>query len=221
MLKPVYKIFAKDKCVYLIEDKRVFPDRSDARLITFVSASQLMKEYETFIQQEEQSGLYIFSSNPELLWNEYRGLFKTIDAAGGVVKNRNDELLLIFRHERWDLPKGKIEKEEDIKHAALREVQEECGIQEIKIIKELPSTYHTYLLKDKHVFKKTYWFEMRYSGSTEKLIPQLEESITDARWMNAKEMQEALKNTYPLIKEVLGSITPTLSEGEGTDFSKL
>ncbi|MBI2270108.1 MAG: NUDIX hydrolase [Bacteroidetes bacterium] len=203
MLKPVYKIFAKDKCVYLVDDKSAFPDRNDARIITFVSASQLMKEYETFIQQEGQSGLYIFSADLELLWKEYRGLFQRIEAAGGVVKNRKDELLLIFRHKRWDLPKGKIEKGEEIKHAALREVQEECGIKEIKIIKELPSTYHTYLLKNKHVLKRTYWFEMNYSGSTDKLIPQLEESITDARWMNAKEVWEALKNTYPLIKEVL------------------
>lgn len=201
----VNKIFAKDKCVYLIDNKSLFPGKVDAKLITYVNSQLLLKEYEDFIKQDKYSGLYILSPDLKLLWNEYKGLFQTIDAAGGVVKNKSGELLLIFRHDRWDLPKGKIEKGEKINDAAIREVQEECGIQEIVITKELPATHHTYLLNDKHIIKKTYWFEMLYSGSADKLIPQLEESITDARWMNIQAVKQAMENTYPLIKEVLSS----------------
>jgi ADP-ribose pyrophosphatase YjhB (NUDIX family) len=138
-------------------------------------------------------------------WPEYIKQFKLIGAAGGVVKNSKGECLLIFRYEKWDLPKGKIETGESIKHAALREVQEECGIQEIEIVKELPFTFHTYVLKGEAILKKTHWFEMRYSGTGGGLIPQAEENITEARWMNKKEMRQAMENTYPLIKSVLES----------------
>lgn len=136
-------------------------------------------------------------------WEEYVKQFNLIQAAGGVVKNSNAELLLIFRLEKWDLPKGKIERGEPIRVAALREVQEECGISEIEIIRELPATYHTYVLKGESVLKKTHWFEMYYSGEDNNLIPQLEENITEARWMNKEKMFEAMQNTYPLIQTVL------------------
>jgi 8-oxo-dGTP pyrophosphatase MutT (NUDIX family) len=201
----VHKIFAKDKCVYLIDDKSSFVEKKDASLVNHTGKQQLLKEYEAFIQQEQFKHLYIYSPNLSQLWKEYICLFQAMPAAGGVVKNSKSELLLIFRHERWDLPKGKIEKGEPVDHAAIREVQEECGIIEIEIVKELPVTHHTYLLNDKHIIKKTSWFEMRYTGPDGKLIPQLEESITDVRWMDIGAVRKAMENTYPLIREVLGS----------------
>ncbi len=136
-------------------------------------------------------------------WGNYLKKYMLIEAAGGVVKNGKSELLLIFRLDKWDLPKGKIEKDEAVRKAAIREVQEECGISEIEIIMELPVTYHTYELKGVAILKRTHWFEMLYSGRNTKLTPQLDEHITVARWMNKSDMKEALKNTYPLIQTVL------------------
>ena len=52
-----------------------------------------------------------------VLCNDVKAFFKTakksvtlIEAAGGLVKNEDGEYLFIFRNNKWDLPKGKIEK---------------------------------------------------------------------------------------------------------------
>jgi 8-oxo-dGTP pyrophosphatase MutT (NUDIX family) len=147
-------------------------------------------------------------------WKEFLKEYKLIEAAGGLVKNRRGRILLIFRLGFWDLPKGKVEKNEKITDAAVREVQEECGIKELTIVNELPVTYHTYLLKNQQVIKKTHWFEMNYTGFSLKLIPQTEENITDARWMDRKDLVKVMEDTYPLIKGVLRDyLHPT--EGQG------
>ncbi len=201
----MYTIFAKDKIVHLVHEKNSFVEDNHIQVIRYLSQEQLFREYKIFVEQSFIQKLCFLYADVELLWKKFQECFKLIEAAGGLVKNNRAELLLIFRLERWDLPKGKIEKGEQVKAAAIREVQEECGIQEIKISGEAPVTYHTYLLNGKHILKKTYWFEMNYTGSDYTLTPQLEENITDARWMNQEELKLALKNTYPLIREVLQS----------------
>lgn len=202
----MYKIFTKDKCVYLVDKMDLIPVEKGVESINYTDPRQLLRKYESFLSTEKINHLYVYADDLQLLKESYFGIFKIIEAAGGVVKNKNNELLLIFRLGCWDLPKGKIEKGEKINEAALREVQEECGIQELEIKNELPASYHTYQLNGKHIIKKTYWFAMLYTGSSKALVPQTEESITDARWMNARAVETAMKNTYPLIKEVLNSI---------------
>lgn len=125
-----------------------------------------------------------------------------IKAAGGLVKNEAGEYLFIFRNGKWDLPKGKIEKGESIKEAAVREVEEECGITVSKLGKEICKTYHVYTLKGEVVLKKTYWFKMKCAGS-EKLKPQKEEGITDVRWFKKGHVEAIEKNTFPSIMDVL------------------
>ncbi len=137
-------------------------------------------------------------------WESYKKGKKWIDAAGGIVKNKSGELLLIFRLGFWDLPKGKLEKGENPEAGALREVEEECGIGELSIVKKLNQSYHTYELKGKQVIKRTFWFEMNYAGSSVKLTPQLEENITDAQWLRGAALQKAVRGAYPMIREVLG-----------------
>lgn len=130
---------------------------------------------------------------------------KTIIAAGGLVQNLKGEFLFIFRRGKWDLPKGKTEKGEKIEDAAIREVQEECGISELKIIRPLLKTFHTYELKGKKILKETHWFLMKTNWQG-KLIPQNEEDITEAIWVDKKIVKELLENTYDSIKEVVKGI---------------
>ncbi|WP_319482527.1 NUDIX domain-containing protein [uncultured Draconibacterium sp.] len=142
----------------------------------------------------------------EKLFQNFRSAFLQIDAAGGVVK-RDGRLLFIYRNGKWDLPKGKIDKGESVKTAALREVEEECGITNHSIVKALPSTYHIYQSPYKKtlgqwVFKETYWFEMEYNGS-ETPIPQKEEGITEVRWFLPNELGEVLENTYENLKALI------------------
>ncbi|MFI5151355.1 MAG: NUDIX hydrolase [Bacteroidia bacterium] len=154
---------------------------------------------------EKKSGirhLYIHHPDPEVAFSKFCGYFRIIEAAGGVVDEPGGEVLLIFRNGKWDLPKGKVEKKEEVKAAAIREVEEECGLEGLKIIKKLPETYHMYVLKGEHILKITHWFSMQVTKK-QPLTPQKEEGITEARWMNSKQVSDALKNTFPSVKDLL------------------
>jgi len=129
-------------------------------------------------------------------WEAFTKAHKGIEAAGGLVINEADALLVIHRLGFWDLPKGKLEKGESPEIAALREVEEECGISDLKILNQLPDSYHTYEYNGKKVLKRTYWFLMNYKGN-EKLIPQTEEAILEVCFMPEKDVETiAIQNTY-------------------------
>ena len=55
------------------------------------------------------------------------------------------------------------------------------------------------------VIKKTAWYWMR-AIKQKKLVPQLEEGITDARWLSAADLMLVRQNTYPLIKDLINVI---------------
>lgn len=138
------------------------------------------------------------------LLDDFISVFKYLEAAGGVVMNSKKERLFIYRFGRWDLPKGKIEKGETPAEAAIREVEEETGISGPSISHELPSTFHMYLHKDKWILKRNYWFAMQYIGD-EPLIPQLEESIIRAEWIEKKGMDAIFSGTYSSLHDLLNN----------------
>lgn len=138
--------------------------------------------------------------------NEYEAVIKDIKsdytiikAAGGLVLNEG-EVLMIWRLKKWDLPKGKLDKNEKPKAAAVREVEEECNVQ-VKLGKKICHTWHTYKQNGRRILKKTYWYAM-YCIDDSDMKPQLEENIEDLKWMNEKELKEALYNTYPSVRDV-------------------
>jgi 8-oxo-dGTP pyrophosphatase MutT (NUDIX family) len=145
--------------------------------------------------------LYIFHTDIDELRDVFRKCFILIDAAGGLVRNSKGEFLLIYRRGRWDLPKGKLSKNESYDHAAVREVEEECGISGVKIISPLISTYHTYSYKNGVALKKTVWYEMDYHGDG-KLNPQTEEDITEVKWIPAAHLGPYLENCFPAVQDV-------------------
>lgn len=130
--------------------------------------------------------------------------FEIIHAAGGIVINEKNEVLLIYRHNKWDLPKGKIETHEKTEVAAIREVKEETGIQHLEIVQKLNTTYHTYSENNCEILKETRWFEMKTS-SDEVLKPQTAEGITEVIWTPKEKTTELLENSYPNLKELWNS----------------
>ena len=127
--------------------------------------------------------------------------FTPINAAGGLVQNNNGEYLLIFRNGLWDLPKGKQEEGEDIALTALREVEEECGINGLEQGELLCITHHTYRMNGLFMLKDTYWYVMKYNGCST-MQPQLEEGIQRCEWVPASKLPQYLENTYPSIRKV-------------------
>ncbi len=134
-------------------------------------------------------------------FSQYFVNYSIINAAGGIVINKEREVLMIFRRNKWDFPKGKIEEGESPELAAMREVAEETGIRDFCISKQLPSTFHTYELCGQLILKETYWFVMHNQGN-EKLIPQTEEDISLAEWVPKSMVDINLANSYPSLKSL-------------------
>ena len=124
--------------------------------------------------------------------------FEILVAAGGLVVNAENEILLMHRLGHWDLPKGKMEKGETEQVSAVREVQEETGITEVRLHEKLVDTYHTYELNGRKILKRTAWFLMTVPGKPE-LTPQTEEGITEVMWLSQELMEVYLENSYPSI----------------------
>lgn len=141
-------------------------------------------------------------ANAETFLLDARQQFKYIEAAGGLVYNNEGACLFIYRRDKWDLPKGKIDAGELPIEAAKREVEEECGVVVSQVNELLAETYHLYSLKKKVVFKKTYWYAMAVNGKPD-LIPQAEEDITEACWLLKNQLDEVKANSYPLILDLV------------------
>lgn len=128
----------------------------------------------------------------------------TIQAGGGVVINEKEQVLMIYRREKWDLPKGKLDPDETIAECAIREVMEETGLQFITLEKKLIITVHEYVEKSQLIQKETHWYLMHASTDTNQtLIPQIEEDIEKIEWVDKKDIARYLQNSYPTIQKVL------------------
>ena len=152
-----------------------------------------MQKYKVYINNR----LEIITEN----WESFCAGYKLIAAAGGLVYNDKNQLLMIFRNGKWDLPKGKLEVGENIEQCAIREVEEECGVSGLIITQQLQKTYHTYEINGKKTLKCTYWFEMN-SSFKGNLVPQTKEGITAVVWVDEQDIAEKLENSFGNIIEL-------------------
>lgn len=125
-----------------------------------------------------------------------------IKAAGGLVINERDELLMIYRKGHWDLPKGKLDEGETLEACAVREVEEETGLQNVQLKKLIGSTNHEYVENNTSINKETHWYLMQVSGE-QQLIPQVEEDITNIRWIHFNDLDIYLNNSYDNIRYIV------------------
>jgi 8-oxo-dGTP pyrophosphatase MutT (NUDIX family) len=189
-------------------------------LITYVQPDDT-SIYQTVLADEQ--AVWDFRANPSILWDEHstsnillltghvdetlESLFnyaEGIVAAGGLVKNSAGETLVIYRRGYWDLPKGKVEKGEQIIHAAAREVTEETGVAIATTLIETTHTYHCYTLHEQSCIKETYWYTMQPAGEQEQLVPQTTEDIDQVLWMSYDRMKAIKAAFYPMIADLLG-----------------
>lgn len=162
----------------------------------------LLNEMIDDLLSENNISFQTLSSNFNKVLNSLKSQFKYIEAAGGFI-NKGNDYLFIYRLQKWDLPKGKLDKGETIEHAAIRECEEECAISNLKIEKQLTSTYHIYQYKGSYALKQTYWFYMTTDYDQE-LIPQTEENIEEVRWFNESEIKNTVySNSYHTIIDVV------------------
>lgn len=199
----MYKVFINDKVIFFTKNSKLLSDMENVLVLHYFDNS-ISTMLVNFLKNDGKLKHLVFlTPTPDKDFDSFKNNFEMIIAAGGKVSNTDGKILFIFRLGKWDLPKGKVEEGETLEVSAIREVEEECGISNLTILNHLKDTYHIYELNDKLVLKQSVWYEMK-TDDTSKLIPQTEENITDARWMNDEEIQnEVLKNTYPSIREII------------------
>ena len=201
----MYQIFFDQRSIVICSKTEDYFQEHGTVTLSGEEYSDLSDIPEMFDTSTHISKLYLPSDDPEKTFRKLASHFTEINAAGGAVENPDGELLFIFRNGVWDLPKGKQEDGEDIALTALREVEEECGIKDLKLGELLCITYHTYHRDGKFYLKHTYWYKMENSAK-EDPKPQLEEEITSAVWVKREKIVECMENTYPSIKAVIGQL---------------
>jgi len=208
----MYKVFFNDSIIELSSEVKKSPNNNIVQITehdSYKFVNQIVCDIRTGVKVHDS---VILSNEVHLLWDHFRSQFTEIPAAGGLVQNNDGYFLFIRRLGVWDLPKGKVEKNETSENAALREVEEECGLSGLRIIKPLDSTFHIYKspwfpVSKKLVLKETRWFLMNYSGN-EIPIPQKEEDIEEVRWVQESELNKVMENTYLSLCDLLQKSLP-------------
>ncbi len=203
MVSNTYNIYINEKLLVIAETvpegltgyKEISGEKSNLKLI-----------YQLIAETESPQKFLFLCKNVKSTLRKLSKSVRLIEAAGGLVKNERKEYLVIFRNGIWDLPKGKIEEGEKTRKAAVREVEEECGIRVKKAGRKICKTYHVYLQRNQELaLKKTHWYRMKAEGQ-DKLKPQKEEGITKACWFTREKFSILTKNTYPSIVDVLDNM---------------
>ena len=197
----MYKVFFNQKPLILTSKILKSSDSNPFIHIKFSSKNQILKA----IKSKKTESVYIYHKNIKKLWEIFTKKFPIIDAAGGLVERSDGKFLFIYRNNKWDLPKGGIEKKELIIEAAQREVKEETGLADLIVINKIGETYHIFKKGKNFRLKRTYWFKMKsdYQGE---LFPQEEEGITSVEWINKKRIREIFKNAHENIKEIVNEV---------------
>ncbi|WP_067149669.1 NUDIX hydrolase [Pseudotamlana agarivorans] len=190
----MYKVFVGDKPMILtsiVEQETNFKNY----LLNTVNLVKVIRKLNSGALQEAR----LIHKNPDKLLKKFLKKLPNVVAGGGKVYNAEGDILFIYRNDKWDLPKGKAERNESIEETAIREVTEETGVAGLTITKPLDTTYHIFKRNGRYKIKITHWFEMKTSF-TGNLYAQEEEGITKVSWLNNEEAHEALNNSYANIK---------------------
>ena len=196
-----YKFFVNNKIVYLTNNPSSVNNlvgNTDFIIEPYTNEQSLASSFKIIFNDLNTSNYILFHKDVEKLKNDFLAHFICLEAAGGVVYNTKNEILLIHRRGFWDLPKGKMEIDETIEDTAIREVEEETGLTNVSILKP-------YDIDGKPAMKISYWFEMKTDFEAA-LIPQTEEDIEQAIWVKKEDVPTYFDNMYSSIIDVLKEV---------------
>jgi 8-oxo-dGTP pyrophosphatase MutT (NUDIX family) len=200
------KIFFNDRLLALSDNWEDSATDANAIMHKVTKKSDIAALVTAFFDTAQWRALWLIADDLQALWEEVKEIFTYVEAAGGLVRKPTGEVLMIYRNNRWDLPKGHREANESPEETALREVEEECGISGLQLFDRITVTYHIYHDREKNILKRTDWYAMRYDGSATP-APQLAESITRAEWKSPGELPAILPTVYCSIYEVFCAAT--------------
>ncbi|HMQ46113.1 MAG TPA: NUDIX hydrolase [Saprospiraceae bacterium] len=202
----MYKIYTNNKPFNLCQssDQMQTLSADEKHLIArYTGQPRTLLNYIDLLEKNKRvEEVTLLSDDVETLLYDFARNYTLIEAAGGIVYGPNQQVLLIYRMGYWDLPKGKIEPGESAEEAAIREVEEETGLTHLTVEDLACQTYHTYRTKSKQrILKLTHWFRMHAAGGI--LVPQTEEQIEKAEWVDLETFLQKEPTIYNSIKAVL------------------
>ena len=201
----MYKVFVNDKPLFLTN---VIEKETDFQLFLLEAVDIkdiIVKLYKNKIQK-----CFLYHADEEKLLKSLKAKIPKEKAGGGFVTNHKGEILMIFRNGKWDLPKGGQEKKEKMRQTALREVEEETGICNLKIMEKLSTTYHVFKRNGRYKLKITQWYWM-HSSYVGEPIAQTEEGIEQVKWVPVHQLDSYLDNSYQNILLIFEEMLSKLS----------
>jgi ADP-ribose pyrophosphatase YjhB (NUDIX family) len=196
----MYKVFV-NKTPIVLTDNVSEIDREKWRVMLFKGGKQLVDLVHSIESGLVKKPTVVYHYDIDELWFSFLKKFKYVHAGGGMVFNTRNQFLAIHRNGKWDLPKGHLKKGERPEFGAMREVKEECGIPDLKIVTHLANTFHMYE-RNGLVLKKTFWYIMQTDFDGE-FTPQLEEGIDKVEWKVKADIDLMMKKSYPIIRTLL------------------
>ncbi len=193
--KPLFLCDNVDEALqpYIHHDDAVFIDELNSHTV-----KSMIHEMEL---EKIHAGVF-YHPDLEALKKAFYKKFTIIQAGGGLVRNEKNEILLIFRRGKWDLPKGKLDKGEKLEDCAVREVEEETGLANVQLLSPLMVTYHTYHEGTRFILKESHWYTMKVKGD-QNLVPQTEEDIHEIKWVKPADLPQYMKDSFPSVGDVL------------------
>ena len=198
----MYTIYINDRPFIITDDWDYLIQDTSYRHYYIDDAEAIGKISRDFLNNSKTKGLVLHAANSVKAFESFCTNYTIVEAAGGIVENELQQILLIYRKGCWDLPKGRIEKGETEMLAARREVMEECGLVNVEVKSKLTTSYHTFFMPQKNVLKISHWYKM-YCPSTDKVKPQTEEDITEIKWFVKSLLDLSKLDTYNSIHQVL------------------
>lgn len=202
----MYKVYINGVPVFLgtpetVGELGLIPAR-DVFTAPYIGKKKQIRQYLDLLDKNKNvRAVALYGENAEQLWTDFCACFTQLEAAGGYVTNAQGKLLVFFRRNSWDMPKGKIDPGETPEEAALREVREETGLQQITLGPFITHTWHTYTQKGEHILKRTWWYRMTTTDTDVK--PQTEEDIEEIQWVEPNAWLKTMPVLYKSIREVI------------------
>ncbi|MBK8196602.1 MAG: NUDIX domain-containing protein [Lewinellaceae bacterium] len=201
-----YKIYINGKPVFLTIPAGVnelgYKPGKTVYVAPYLGKKMLLKQYLDLLEKNRDvEAVVLYSNDLTGLWNDFKACFKVLEAAGGYVRNADNQILVFYRRGSWDMPKGKIDPGETPEQASLREVREETGLVHLTLGTFLAHTYHTYREKGHAILKDTWWYDMHTTDR--EVVPQTEEDIEEIRWVEPRAWLAGEPVVYNNIRDVI------------------
>lgn len=202
----MHHIYFENRSIITCSPAELPSPKKGVEIIKASDIQSLPEIIEKFRTDDACDELYISDPQAEELFSRFCSCFVEVTAGGGCVRNSQGNYLMIKRRGLWDIPKGKLEDGEVIEECAVREVMEETGIGHIELGPHITTTHHTYIMDGTFYLKHTWWYKM-FTNADDKLVPQTEEEIAEARWMSIDEISKTCTDSYLSIKEVISYLS--------------